>query len=84
MVAAFSPFTAICMLISPEEYAKSAFGPPSGFFYAGTPDHSPLWVGRLVVAFSIVLSATTYCLIVWGMYRSMVKNFDMIIRRQHQ
>jgi len=80
VVGAFSPFTAICMLISPAEFAPSAFGPASGFFVTDAPQ----WVGRVVLVFSIFLAATTYCLIVWAMYRSMVKNFDMIIRRQHQ
>ena len=84
VVAGFSPFTAICMLIDPARFASSAFGPPNGFFYAGNPDASPLWIGRVVVVFSIALAATSYCLVVWGMYRSMVRNFDMIIRRQHQ
>jgi ABC-type transport system involved in multi-copper enzyme maturation permease subunit len=81
---AFSPFTAICMLISPEQYARSAYGPPNGMFYAGTPDHAPLVVGRVVMAMSIVFASGVYCAVIWGMYRSMVKNFDMIIRRQHQ
>ena len=35
VVGAFSPFTAICMLISPEEYASSAFGMVNGIYSAG-------------------------------------------------
>jgi hypothetical protein len=88
VVGAFSPFTAICMLIAPEEFARSAFGPPNGTFYTsptpGGHEGAPLWGGRLLMAMSIVFASAVYCAVIWAMYRSMVKNFDMIIRRQHQ
>lgn len=80
-VSAFSPFTAICVLIDPMSWAQSAFvRGPTG---AGTTPQS-VWAGRSLLLFSILASSAVYCSIVWGMYRSMVKNFDMIIRRQHQ
>lgn len=79
VVAMFSPFSAICVLIDPAEYASKDFG-PGGHYLAD----AGLGAGRFVLFICSVLSSGTYCLIVWGMYRSMVKNFDMIIRRQHQ
>jgi ABC-type transport system involved in multi-copper enzyme maturation permease subunit len=84
VVGAFSPFTAICMLIAPKEFATSAFGPAGWYSDTSTSAGAPEWAGRIVLVISILLAATAYCLIIWGMYRSMVKNFDMIIRRQHQ
>jgi hypothetical protein len=70
VVAAFSPFTAIEVLIDPNTYAMDAY--------------KNELAGRLTFFFSILVAAGVYCLLVWGMYRSMVKNFDMVIRRQHQ
>ena len=72
VVAAFSPFTAIAVLIDPMEYAPA---------YAATDGAT---AARITFFIAILFAATAYCLIVWAMYRSMVKNFDMIIRRQHQ
>jgi ABC-type transport system involved in multi-copper enzyme maturation permease subunit len=71
VVAAFSPFTAIAVLIDPTGYAPDA--------YVSTE-----FAGRLTFFCSILVAAGVYCVLVWGMYRSMVKNFDMVIRRQHQ
>jgi ABC-type transport system involved in multi-copper enzyme maturation permease subunit len=82
-VSAFSPYTSLCMLVNPQDIASTAFG-AGGTFDPANPDSAPQWAGRALMAVSIGVSAVTYCLIVWAMYRSMVKNFDMIIRRQHQ
>jgi ABC-type transport system involved in multi-copper enzyme maturation permease subunit len=84
VIASFSPFTAICMLIDPEQYARSAFTGPNGMFSPDNSTGAEMWVGRVLIVVSIVVASGTYCAIIWGMYRSMVKNFDMIIRRQHQ
>ena len=81
--AMFSPFTAICVLIDPVGFASKDFGPGGGFM-VGAGGDPPLWLGRLLVFIATIAASGVYCLIVWGMYRSMVKNFDMIIRRQHQ
>jgi hypothetical protein len=78
-IAAFSPFTAIAVMICPTEYAASAFTAAGA---GGAP--SPEMSGRLILFFAIIVASGTYCAIVWVMYKSMVKNFDMIIRRQHQ
>jgi len=74
MFSAFSPFQGIGVLLNPMEVAPESFG-PSGV---------ELGTGRVILFISFLTSAVAYCLIIWGMYRSMVKNFDMIIRRQHQ
>jgi ABC-type transport system involved in multi-copper enzyme maturation permease subunit len=70
-IAAFSPYTAIAVMICPVDYAPSAF--PSGGEL----------LGRIVLFASIIAASAAYCGIVWAMYKSMVRNFDMIIRRQH-
>jgi hypothetical protein len=76
LIAAFSPFTAICVLIDPLNFASKTFDPSSGDY--------PFWPQRTWLIFCVFFASGIFCAIVWGMYRSMVKNFDMIIRRQHQ
>jgi ABC-type transport system involved in multi-copper enzyme maturation permease subunit len=75
--SAFSPFTGVAVLMDPTKFAEHSIG-SEGF----TGD--TLWEGRLLLFISFLTSSIVYCLIVYGMYKSMVKNFDMIIRRQHQ
>ncbi|HUO07686.1 MAG TPA: ABC transporter permease subunit [Phycisphaerae bacterium] len=71
-IAAFSPYTAIAVMICPADYAASAFAPGSEL------------TGRITLFVAILAASAAYCGIVWAMYKSMVRNFDMIIRRQHQ
>jgi len=83
VVSAFSPFTVVCVLVDPWVFAPGSFG-SEGFFIEGSTNYSaPLMVGRVLLLISTFVSAGAYCLLVWTMYRSMVRNFDMIIRRQH-
>lgn len=82
VVAAFSPFTSVCVLVNPQDFAESSFG-PSGTFSASNAEGYPGWIGRSLMAGAVVVAVIAYCLLVWTMYRSMVRNFDMIIRRQH-
>lgn len=77
-IAAFSPFTAIAVMICPTEYAPSAFAAP------GAAGPASDLTGRITLFIAILIASLTYCGIVYAMYKSMVKNFDMIIRRQHQ
>jgi hypothetical protein len=77
VVSMASPFTGICVLIDPAGYAPKDFD-------AGAYNGSPLWIGRMILLIATMAASGAYCGIVYGMYRSMVKNFDMIIRRQHQ
>ena len=77
--ALISPFTAICVLIDPVGFSVDFQG--NGVF----SDASAGYVaGRIMLFFMTLVVSTGYCLLVWVMYKSMVRNFDMIIRRQHQ
>ena len=39
-------------------------------------------LGPLLIFFFAYVAAIVYALVVWGMYKSMVHNFDMTIRKQ--
>jgi hypothetical protein len=75
--ALFSPFTAICMLIDPAGYSVD-------FRANGIFGGDSVLVGRIFLFIMTLIVSGGYCFLVWMMYKSMVKNFDMIIRRQHQ
>jgi ABC-type transport system involved in multi-copper enzyme maturation permease subunit len=68
--AAFSPFTLITVLIDPYAYNSSNWTGDSS-------DSSRMWVFVLTW-----IAIGGYTAIVWTMYKSMVKNFDMTIRKQ--
>src|SRR5437867_2955196 len=70
-ISSFSPFTLLTVLVDPETYGGSVF--QSG----GDPVE-----GRVIVFIFAWLATGAYALVVWTMYKSMVKNFDMTIRRQ--
>jgi hypothetical protein len=73
-MGAFSPFTLLTILIDPYTYASAGFDPTSG-----TADPTSCrWVTFIVCLIALGLYATG----IWAMYRSMVKNFDMTIRKQ--
>lgn len=74
-IASFSPFTLPMLLIDPYSTAVSAFDPAS----ASTAD---MKMTRLVILLFALIASGVYSAIVLGMYHSMVKNFDMTIRRQ--
>jgi len=70
----FSPFTLVTLLVNPRQFAAETFG------YNGDPSNL---AGARMLVFIFGWAATgAYTLIVWAMYKSMVKNFDMTIRRQ--
>jgi ABC-type transport system involved in multi-copper enzyme maturation permease subunit len=70
----FSPFTLLTLLIDPYDYGGNAY-------QATSQDYDP--TGARTVSFVVcVLAMAVYALGVWSMYKSMVKNFDMTIRRQ--
>lgn len=71
----FSPFTLMTLLIDPRSFASEQFG-----FNTGDPTATS---GPRILVFVFGWIATgAYTLVVWGMYKSMVKNFDMTIRKQ--
>ncbi len=73
VIGSFSPFTVMTMEIDPYDFAQGAFvrSDPDGVFGAR------IWV--LVVS---VIAVAAYAGLVAAMYKSMVKNFDMTIRKQ--
>ncbi len=71
-VGCFSPFTLMAMLISPADIVDSAFAERARLVADA----------RLLIFFFGWAATVCYGLIVWSMYKSMVRNFDMTIRRQ--
>ncbi|MDB5320626.1 MAG: putative rane protein [Phycisphaerales bacterium] len=72
---AFSPFTLMTLLVDPRYVATEQFG-------FGTADPSNISGARLLIFVFGWAATGAYTLVVWGMYKSMVKNFDMTIRKQ--
>ena len=69
VVGSFSPFTLLTMEINPYEWASNAF--TGG-------DSSP----RMLIFIFSWIAVAVYAGAVAAMYKSMVKNFDMTIRKQ--
>jgi ABC-type Na+ efflux pump permease subunit len=75
-VGTFSPFTLMTILIDPYDYGGRAFDSSRT-----AADFDP--TGARWTAFCVcILALAVYAAIVWSMYKSMVKNFDMTIRKQ--
>jgi ABC-type transport system involved in multi-copper enzyme maturation permease subunit len=72
ILSGFSPFTLLALLINPYIVASQTFGP------RGADPTS----ARLFMFISAFAATAAYAAVVWAMYKSMVKNFDMTIRRQ--
>jgi len=70
VAASFSPFSLLLMMVDPERYAGASF---SGADAA---------TARVFVFVFTLIAVGVYATVVWTMYKSMVKNFDMTIRRQ--
>jgi ABC-type Na+ efflux pump permease subunit len=69
--SSFSPFTVLTVLINPYQFADRAFSEPGDI--AGD---------RMLIFIGSWIAVAAYTAIVWAMYKSMVKNFDMTIRKQ--
>jgi ABC-type transport system involved in multi-copper enzyme maturation permease subunit len=76
-IGSFSPFTVMTVLIDPYTFAEHNFKPE----FAGYGDTGPT-TARFTVFIASWIAVGAYALVVWTMYKSMVKNFDMTIRRQ--
>ncbi|MDB5174663.1 MAG: putative rane protein, partial [Phycisphaerales bacterium] len=70
IASGFSPFTLLTVLIDPYTYAGNAYT-------ADGADSSRAWV-----FITCWIGVAAYTAVVWTMYKSMVKNFDMTIRKQ--
>ena len=75
IIGAFSPFTLLTMLIDPQTYAARAFG-------LDQVSNVNTLAARVVAFISTWVAIGLYTAVVWSMYKSMVKNFDMTIRKQ--
>jgi ABC-type transport system involved in multi-copper enzyme maturation permease subunit len=75
VAGAFSPFTLLTMLIDPQDFAKRAFG-------LDNVHETDPGTARVVAFISALIAIGAYAAVVWSMYKSMVKNFDMTIRKQ--
>ena len=73
MVGSFSPFTVLTLLIDPYHFAERQFG-----------DESSIAAARGVIFVFAWAATAAYAAAVWAMYKSMVRNFDMTIRKQSQ
>jgi len=72
-LSSFSPFTVLMLMIDPWETAGRAFNPANPADIASN---------RILIFIVSWIATGAYALAVWTMYKSMVKNFDMTIRRQ--
>ena len=71
-LASFSPITVMMMLIDPSQWGGDAFsGNDAG-------------AARMIVLVFSIAACAAYAAIVWGLYKSMVTNFDMTIRKQQR
>ena len=75
VLGSFSPLTVIMLLIDPIQFG-------GGTFTNGDPGEAA--TGRVIVFVFSLAACGAYAAAVWAMYRSMVKNFDMTIRRQQR
>ena len=71
MVASFSPFTVLTVLINPYQFGGESFANANEFTAA-----------RIIIFVCSWLATAGYAMLVWSMYKSMVYNFDMTIRKQ--
>jgi ABC-type Na+ efflux pump permease subunit len=71
VAGSFSPFTLLTMLIN-----------PWSFLDASNPNPDDITTARWFVFIFTWIAVGAYTAVVWTMYKSMVKNFDMTIRKQ--
>ncbi len=71
ILSGFSPFTLLALLINPYSVGGRAFDPGGD---------AP--TARVFMFISAIIATAAYAAVVWAMYKSMVRNFDMTIRRQ--
>jgi ABC-type transport system involved in multi-copper enzyme maturation permease subunit len=72
IIGSFSPFTLMSLLVSPFDVAGSNWG----------RHDTEILQSRLLVFITGWAAAAVYAFVVWAMYKSMVHNFDMTIRKQ--
>ena len=75
VLGSFSPLTVIMLLIDPTQFGGRSFT-------GGDPSEAA--TARVIVALFSLAACGAYATAVWAMYKAMVKNFDMTIRRQQR
>jgi ABC-type Na+ efflux pump permease subunit len=73
VIASFSPFTVMSMMVNPYDFASAAFS-----------NADDAISNRVAIFIGSLIAVAAYTGVVWYMYTSMVKNFDMTIRRQQR
>ena len=73
LLAPFTPFTAILYSVNP----KGLFSDTSGNAFA---QHAT--AARILLFVGSAIAATLYAAIIFSLYRPLVRNFDMIMRKQ--
>lgn len=73
VVGAFSPLSVIAINVYPERFA--------GEIWTGGVESDQIQI-RVVLIVFVLIAAAAYSAVIWTMYKSMVKNFDVVIRRQ--
>jgi ABC-type transport system involved in multi-copper enzyme maturation permease subunit len=75
MLAPFTPFTSVAVSIAPAHHLGLETA-------AGGPNRSQLAQARFLCLIGSAAAAVIYILVVVGLYKSMVRNFDMTVRKQ--
>ena len=70
LLAMFSPYVVVALVTSPHTVADDVFARSGPLAF------------RIAILIHSLLAAGAYSLIVWTSYKSMVKTFDMIVRKQ--
>lgn len=73
VIASFSPITVVMVIAAPAQFGGRVFNEGGADLMLGA--RIGMFVGSLI-------SSGVYALIIWAIYKSMVKNFDMTIRKQ--
>ncbi|MFQ5590876.1 MAG: ABC transporter permease subunit [Phycisphaerae bacterium] len=70
-LAPFTPFTSVWYLVN-----------PGALFHASKVSVDTAAIARLAVLLGTLAGVSLYLFVIWSMYRGLVRNFDMIVRRQ--
>lgn len=73
VIGSFSPFTLLTVLVDPYRFGGR-------IFESGSP--GDVTTARVLTFAFGLAAAAAYAMVIWSMYKSMVKNFDMTIRKQ--
>jgi ABC-type transport system involved in multi-copper enzyme maturation permease subunit len=73
VISGFSPLSVIALLVDPQRFGGQLWE---------SSDADEIAQARVGLFICVLIAASVYALIIWTMYKSMVKNFDMTIRRQ--